>query len=90
MKGSALKIIATVLAFFFLVAVIPYFLNNLSQQQKTKSLQVRLLQTEGRIRTIPLEEYLIGVVAAEMPAEFEMAALKAQSVAARTYVLKKM
>lgn len=36
-----------------------------------------------------LEDYLIGVVAAEMPASFEEEALKAQAVAARTYTLYK-
>lgn len=35
-----------------------------------------------------LEEYVLGVVLAEMPASFEMEALKAQAVAARTYALK--
>lgn len=35
--------------------------------------------------TLDMEEYLIGVVAAEMPADFEPEALKAQAVAARTY-----
>lgn len=34
-----------------------------------------------------LEAYLVGVVAAEMPASFEPEALKAQAVAARTYTL---
>ena len=34
-----------------------------------------------------LEEYVLGVLAAEMPAEFEAEALKAQAVAARTYTL---
>lgn len=34
-----------------------------------------------------LETYLIGVVAAETPVSFEMEALKAQAVAARTYTL---
>ena len=34
-----------------------------------------------------LEDYIIGVVAAEVPAAFEMEALKAQAVAARTYAL---
>jgi len=38
---------------------------------------------------MPLEEYVVGVVAAEMPAHFEMEALKAQAVAARTYALNK-
>jgi stage II sporulation protein D len=36
-----------------------------------------------------LEEYLVGVVAAEMPASFHPEALRAQAVAARTYTLKK-
>ncbi|MDO5112553.1 MAG: stage II sporulation protein D [Clostridia bacterium] len=36
-----------------------------------------------------IEEYLVGVVAAEMPASFEVEALKAQAVAARTYTLRR-
>ena len=39
---------------------------------------------------LPLEIYLIGAVSAEMPASFELEALKAQAVAARTNVLYKM
>ncbi len=35
-----------------------------------------------------MEEYLIGVVAAEMPASYDNEALKAQAVAARTYALR--
>lgn len=35
-----------------------------------------------------LETYLVGVVCAEMPASFEVEALKAQAVVARTYTLK--
>ncbi|KUK11095.1 MAG: putative membrane protein [Clostridia bacterium 41_269] len=42
------------------------------------------------IMTLPLEKYLVAVVAAEMPAEFPSEALKAQAVAARSYALKKM
>lgn len=49
-----------------------------------------MLIEEKEIVEIPLEEYLIGVVAAEMPAAFELEALKAQAVAARTYALRKM
>lgn len=37
-----------------------------------------------------IEEYLLGVVAAEMPVSFDLEALKAQAVAARTYTVKKM
>ena len=36
-------------------------------------------------KNIDLEEYLKGVVAAEMPADFDIEALKAQAVAARTF-----
>ena len=40
---------------------------------------------EGECRELSLRDYLIGVVAAEMPASFEEEALKAQTCAARTY-----
>lgn len=43
---------------------------------------------DGETVNMQLEEYVIGVVLAEMPASFEIEALKAQSVAARTYALK--
>lgn len=39
---------------------------------------------------IPLEQYIVGVVAAEMPASFDIEALKAQAVAARTLAVRKM
>ena len=45
-----------------------------------------VLTPEGE-REMPLEDYLVGVVAAEMPASFEPEALKAQAVAARSYAL---
>ncbi len=44
---------------------------------------------DGTLTDMPLEEYLIGVVAGEMPASYEPEALKAQAVAARTYTLYK-
>lgn len=40
--------------------------------------------------SIPLEEYIVGVTAAEMPASFEPEALKAQAVAARTFTVKRI
>ena len=49
---------------------------------------VTVYRSNGTIESIELEEYIIGVVAAEMPAAFNIEALKAQSVAARTYALK--
>lgn len=44
----------------------------------------------GTTETIPFEDYVKGVVSGEMPASFEMEALKAQAVAARTYSLSKL
>ena len=38
--------------------------------------------------SIAVEDYLVGVLAGEMPASFHEEALKAQAIAARTYVLK--
>lgn len=40
---------------------------------------------ENKTVSMPIEEYLCGVVCAEMPASFEYEALKAQAVAARSY-----
>jgi stage II sporulation protein D len=48
------------------------------------------LHQEDKVVTMQLEDYLVGVVAAEMPAEFPPDALKAQAVAARTYAMKRM
>ena len=44
----------------------------------------------GNLQQMALDEYLVGVVLAEMPADFESEALKAQSVVARTYTRKRM
>lgn len=43
----------------------------------------------GQTETLTMADYLWGVVAAEMPASFQIEALKAQCVAARTYTLRK-
>ncbi len=43
-----------------------------------------------KVVRLPIEEYVVGAVAAEMPASFELEALKAQAVAARTLAIKKM
>ena len=56
-----------------------------------KNTMVRVKRVEkNEIEIIPLEQYLIGVLSGEMPVSYELEALKAQAVAARTYTLKKM
>ena len=59
----------------------------LADNKKTKS--VNVLKNDSIIN-LDLEEYVIGVVACEMPASFSNEALKAMSVAARTYAMYKM
>ncbi len=47
------------------------------------------LSTNGNVVTINLEDYVIGVVASEMPVTFQPEALKAQAIASRTFAMKK-
>lgn len=57
----------------------------------TKYAKVKLLHSKsGEVEEMSMEEYLVGVVSAEMPANFELEALKAQAVVARTYTAYKM
>lgn len=46
------------------------------------------ITVEGEDKPIPLEEYVLGVVAGEMPIVFHDEALRAQAIAARTYALR--
>lgn len=49
---------------------------------------VKLLHTEtNQIEEVSLDDYLCNVVSAEMPASYEVEALKAQAVVARTYTI---
>lgn len=55
---------------------------------KTVSIPVRLRMGADLVKEMDMDTYLVGVVLAEMPASFEMEALKAQSCVARTYARK--
>lgn len=57
---------------------------DLGEQYKKINL---LHNNENVVETLELEDYLINVVAAEMPVEYEEEALKAQATVARTYTL---
>ena len=65
------------------------------QNKKTPNLQADFRSTsfnvlnceDNTITEIPTEDYIFGVVAAEMPALYETEALKAQAVAAYTFAL---
>lgn len=49
---------------------------------------VPVLKADGQCKQMDLEDYICRVVLGEMPASFEVEALKAQAVAARTYTLR--
>ncbi len=55
------------------------------EEQKT---YVTIYQSNGKVLNLELEEYVLGVVGAEMPASFPIEALKAQAILARTYALR--
>ena len=88
MKKDWIWLIALSLCIVF---VIPW---SIVRWQKEKvnmaDVEIRVLMPDGRVEKLLLEEYLLGVVASEMPAEFEPEALKAQAVAARTYAVKRI
>lgn len=53
-------------------------------------MNIPVMGSDGEVTEMELETYLCGVVLAEMPADFEFEALKAQSVVARTYALRRL
>lgn len=48
------------------------------------------VKKDDKVDNLELENYIIGVVAAEMPASFHEEALKAQAIASRTYAIYKI
>src|SRR5699024_8643477 len=58
------------------------------KEKEDDTLQVSVeRQASKQVENVSLEDYVKGVVASEMPIEFEEEALKAQSLAARTYII---
>lgn len=59
-----------------------------SKNSKDNTIYVSAL-VNNKKTDLSLEDYIVGVVSCEMPASFDIEALKAMSVAARTYALYK-
>jgi stage II sporulation protein D len=65
------------------------FPSSAPSENATNNITVSVFRTNTQeIEKVYLEEYLKGVLAAEMPASYELEALKAQAISARTYTLK--
>ena len=88
-----------IIIFTILLIFIPFFIvtlfgmGDITEIQlkyvSNKTVRVKRLSTD-KVEEVPLEEYIVGVLAGEMPIDFELEALKAQAVASRSYVLKRI
>ncbi len=92
------KILLSVFILFTIV-LIPYLITKDLYHEKIENPNLNIVNNnivrvkrvkQNKIETVPLEDYVIGVTASEMPISFEKEALKAQAVCARSYVLKKI
>ena len=61
---------------------------NVNNTTNSSVSEITVYRLNGSIIKLNMTDYLIGVVSSEMPASFNLEALKAQSVLARTYALK--
>ena len=89
--------IKKILLFSFLIIIIPFIVVSVFIRNDEITLNfssnsvVRVYRNSiGVIDIVPIEEYIMGVLSGEMPVEFELEALKAQAVAARSYVMAQM
>ncbi|WP_425446163.1 stage II sporulation protein D [Dethiothermospora halolimnae] len=96
--GAAFILFITVIIPMVLILGYDIFINEEENQVKVKEeenitedyeIDIYNIKTK-KVEKVKMEEYLKGVVAAEMPAAFHIEALKAQAVAARTYSMNKI
>lgn len=84
-----------VLLFSMLIILIPFIVVNIFFKKEEisfshiDSFKVRIKRAD-KIDKVYFEDYIVGVLAGEMPVSFDIEALKAQAVAARSYALIKI
>ena len=87
-----------IIIFITLLIFIPFFIviiyNKNYKEIELKYINITYIRVkkmrDNTIVRIPLEEYIVGVLAGEMPISFDLEALKAQAVASRSYALKRI
>ena len=91
-RGERKGILLVIPLFFILF---PYIISSFSEAEKqtfeSKNTPGQIYVIEKQIwggQNIPLEEYLTGMLAATIPAEYEMEALKAQAIILRSFCVK--
>jgi stage II sporulation protein D len=99
LRRPTVRLLAVLIIALFLLIILPsllaqtgrLLLENQPVRIETTGTIVKVLNhSTGEKMELPLEAYVTGVVAAEMPAAFEPEALKAQALVARTYALKRI
>ena len=85
------KVIITYMAVMAIIFSIPLFSpKDKGGENANKTVEISLFDTnKGETVNISLEDYVKGVLPAEVPGSFDTEALKAQAVAARTYAYHK-
>ena len=78
------KILVVIIMFLLPISIVCF-----NKKEQPKEIIVNLNYKDNNIK-LSLDEYLIGVLGAEMPASFNMEALKAQAIVSRTYALYNM
>lgn len=90
------KFLISILTLSLIITTIPCLAlfgkpNDLSSPQDTKIGNYLIYDTENdKVLSLTPNEYVRGVVAAEMPIDYSVEALKAQAVAAHTYALRQI
>ena len=88
-----------IILFTIILIFIPFFIVNIFGINEIEEIELKYINNinvrvkrlaTNEIQIFPLEEYIVGVLAGEMPVYFELEALKAQAVASRSYVLKRL
>ena len=101
---GSLILFATILILLPSILVLPYGTtemrpapasegNQMTKEKVTEVVEVDVpvfRAAQEKTMNIPIEDYVKGVVAAEMPSDFNMEALKAQALTARTFVVTKL
>ena len=75
-EGKWLLVLCLIIVVLLPVTVVRWVGDEKNEDSTDKT--IRVLMPDGEIEMVGLEKYLIGVVAGEMPADFEAEALKAQ------------
>ncbi len=88
-----------ILLLTFIIILIPFTIVNFFKVDQKEEIKLNYesntiirvkRMASGKIVGVPFEQYIVGVLAGEMPIYFNLEALKAQAVAARSYALKRM